>query len=141
MTVWGGGVSYLKLRYRKIANIQKRALKLFTNSENVSRPLNYDKMITLHLMRKFQAIVYNNSSPYFLFKMLNQIPKFSWQQKLIIPRHHKSMSKNQFFYNAIKQCALPVEPKLPLPPDTFKQWLKYLMSNWFYIYNCTYVCV
>ena len=41
------------------------------------------------------------------------------------------MSENQFFYNAIKQWnALPVELKLPLPSDTFKQRLKnYLVSN------------
>ena len=92
MTVWGGGGTS---NCRKIVNIQKRALKLFTNSENVSKPLNYDKLFTLHLMRKFQAIVHNNSSPYFLFKVFNQIPnhmhltRFSWQQKLNIPRHHK----------------------------------------------------
>ena len=41
------------------------------------------------------------------------------------------MSENQFFYNTIKQWnALPVEPQLPLPSDTFKQRnKKYLMSN------------
>ena len=134
MTVLGGGGTS---NCRKIANIQKRALKLFTNSENVSRPLNYEKLFTLHLMRKFQAIVHNNSSPYFLFKVVNQIPnhmhltRFSWQQKLNITRHYKSMTENQFFYNAIKQWnALPAELKLPLPPDTFKQRLKnYLVSN------------
>ena len=37
MTVRGGGGTS---NCRKIANIQKRALKLFTNSENVSRPVN-----------------------------------------------------------------------------------------------------
>ena len=98
MTVWGGGGTS---NCRKIAIIQKRALKLFTNSENVSRPLNYDKLFTLHLMRKFQSIVHNNSSSYFLFKVVNQIPnhehfRFSRHQKLNIPRHHKSMSENQF---------------------------------------------
>ena len=75
-------------------------------------------------MRKFQAIVHNNSSPYFLFKVVNQIPnhmhftRFSWQQKLNIPRHqYKSMSENQFFYNAIKQWnALPAELKLSATP-------------------------
>ena len=78
-------------------------------------------------MRKFQAIVHNNSKPYLLFKVANQIPnhmhltRFLWQQKLNIPQHHKSMLENQFFYNAIKQWnALPVELKLPLPPDAHR---------------------
>ena len=84
MTVWGGGGTS---NCRKIVSIQKRALKFFTNSENISRPLNYDKLFTHHLMRKFQAIVHNNCSPYFLFKVVNQIPnpvhltRFSWQQE------------------------------------------------------------
>ena len=136
VTVWGGtGIN----NTRKMANIQRRALKLFENGYGSSKPFDYWHLYSFYLMRKFQTIVHGDNSQYFYYNILPLIPdhehltRFSSMQKFNIPRHGKSMSEKQFLYNAIKQWNdLPVHLKQPLSPDSFKSKLKKILSeNWY----------
>ena len=89
------------------------------------------KVCHFSILSKFQSIIHNGNSQYFLDKILSLTPehqhhtRFVSFNKLNLPICQKTVYQNQFLYNAVKNWnELPPSLKEPLPPKIFKRKLK-----------------
>lgn len=135
ISVWGGSN---KTGITRVTKLNESAKKLFVNKLPVEMPVpfNFDFAYKLKLLSKFHFYSKESKIPYFnnlinaLIPDHNHSTRFSQASNFILPSINKSVSLNQFFFNAIKIWnSLPTDFKTINCSDTFKSKVKLYFRN------------
>ena len=107
ITIWGGGyITYLN----KISKINRAAINVFVHDLPIklSHLLQYDDIYKYNCMGMFHKYANSSYFPYFYDKIHSLIPihdhrtRFSLTNNYNMPLLSKTVSQNQFFFNAVK---------------------------------------
>lgn len=134
-SVWGGcGIT----NTNKIRSINKSAIGVVTkNLPNfVAHPLQYDDVYKVTCLSTFHRYIHSKEMDHFNHQIAGLVPehchgtRFSTQGYYLMPQLLKTVCRNQFLFNAVKQWnLLPPEFRALNSASEFKQKLKLHLST------------
>ena len=136
MSIWGGsGITNIN----KIRRVNRAAINVFSAElpNNITCPMQYDSIYKLVCLVHFHKFSRGDGTDQFNSIVVQLIPdhthntRFRNSNSYSLPSVFKTVSHNQFFFNAIKMWnSLPIYLKNIQMPSHFKSSLKlYLRSE------------
>lgn len=137
IAVWGGAGD---TNVGKLRRLNRSTIGIFVNNlnPNILSPLQYDQVYLLVCLIKFHSYKINNFFFHFHYKIANLIPvhnhdtRFLADHCLTLPITSKTVTQNQFLFNATKLWNnLPQDLKILQTSVTFKSKIKLYLNALF----------